>query len=483
MNFTRWIYFERLVSNIKKTPHRKLNRNLGLICDEIEFQIKRVEKRADGSIWGITNGDKIYIDFMHRLKKLLIDPKMQELDKILLSAKNDSQEKFRILFQAQDIPVWPSLSSVYEAIINDSRFITDMIDFPEKFDAQFKFVDVYRTYKKMGYDITRNEKYDLCKSSPDFTITNKPYGGGTIVPPNFYILETRKVVERNIYCPYAFFDLENNHSSIYNGHHMPICYFAWLWVGYSEKFKKDAQQFAYNTGKNMVVFGHPKFDNLFKGLESVDSDAYNVFKEKINGRKVLLYNSHHTVWRDESSCGAFMEYYKAIFHYFKNHPNVILLWRPHPYLFTTLVNRGILNENELTSLIGEVDKIENIILDNTDNYLTSFALSDGLISDGGPSMTFEYVATGKPVYYTVRKNCYVMPKDSIAECYYWINTPSEVEHNLELFFQGKDPFKEERMKKAVYHLGIVDGKCGNRIKEYIFNKTIEEEQERADYVF
>lgn len=61
-------------------------------------------------------------------------------------------------------------------------------------------------------------------------------------------------------------------------------------------------------------------------------------------------------------------------------------------------------------------------------------------------MTFEYVATGKPIYFTVKHNGYVTPKDSIAECWYWIRNPNEVEQYLDMFAKGEDPMALKRLK-------------------------------------
>lgn len=480
MNLSRYVYFEALVKHISKNA-RKLTRSRQKIIDEIDDQIQRILAKQNGGYWPVTEGDKVFIHFLNRLKSSVqerIDKKA--LRELLSSARAQAEAGLKIVFFAQETSVWPSLASFYEECAQDERFITQLVYVPFKHPYAEPSVDYLKIYKeKMGLDIITHDQYDVSAEGPDIAVFVKPYDG---VPEPFYITEIDKVIRRCVYIPYAFFYIPTDMTAFY-GYKLPLHYMAWKNIAYSQKHYEYICRYGYRNGENAVVLGFPRFD-VSSGVNGYKKDDITLaYEKKIRKRKVILWNTHHAFDGTQDNIGTFLDYRDSVFEYFRNHKNAVLLWRPHPMLFGALLNHGVMTEKEIELLKNQLSNEDNIILDESRDYINSFCVSDGMLTDGGPSMALEYIATGKPIYYTVKQNGYVMPEDSVAKCWYWINTPQDLPKHLDMFFRGEDPMKKERPLIAEKYIGLVDGRCGERIKNYIAEQIIKEETERAAFCF
>lgn len=482
LNLTRSCYLNRLLDRLCEMTPALVKENQTRICGFILQEIKHVYVMQAGGCWPITASDQIFLDYLEQISFLIeYDSPPNEFLKIRQEVANRSTDKLKVLFLASDVSVWPSIETVYQAIADDPRFIIDMIDLPIRFDLQYTDTDFYSGHKNSGHSIKHYQEYNLSEESPDVAIYSKPYGGGEIVPPQFYIIDLKKVVPRSVLVPYAFFDLADNDFYIYNGYHFPLHYFAWKWIGYSKKFRDQAQRLSFGEGKNVSTTGHPKFDQIAK-LDSYESDTKEAYRTIIAGRKAVLYNSHHKIGQGPTDSGAFPEYYERLFRYFEQHKDMVLIWRPHPFFFVTALT--VFSQEQLDAVVARVKAIDNIILDQSDNYLAAFALSDALLTDGATSMAFEYVATDKPVYYTAKPNGgFVMPEGSVADLWYWISTPKALEESLEQIRDGKDPMKAQRILDRENYIGSSDGQSGIRIRDEIYQDLVLEETKKVDGFF
>lgn len=484
MNFSRQIYLRTFAENLieakrnetKKHPFPREEAEA-----EIDFQIDRILKKQAGGFWLVTDGDNVFIQRLNILKDLL-EGSFRESDLRTFLEENQqvAQEKVRAVFFTQESCCWPSLASLYQAMAADERYETKVIYTPFEHVNSDKTVDNLKIYtEEMGLPILRHDEYNLSEDSPDIAIFVKPYAN---IPMQYYIADVDKVVRRCVYIPYAFFDIPSDTAKRF-GYSLPLHQMAWRFIAYSQHHFDYIKRYGMRNGCNAVILGHPRFD-ISSGLNGYPNDKITQeYSARIKNRPTILWNTHHFIMDGPEGIGAFMEYKDRVFNYFERHRDAFLLWRPHPLLFGALVNSNIMAQAELDGLLKSLSAQDNVIVDRSKDYINSFALSDGMLSDGGPSMTFEYVSTGKPIYYTVKQNGFKMPEDSVAECWYRINTPDEVDHYLDMFFAGKDPMKQERAEKAKKHLGIVDGHCGERIRDYFMNEIIREEKEKAVYIF
>lgn len=484
MNFSRQTYLKAFMENLIEAKRKGTKTHPFLkekATAEINFQIDQIlEKQTDG-FWPVTDGDDVFIRRLNALKELLAGG-CREWDLREFSGENQqyAREKVRTVFFTQESFCWPSLASLYQAMTADERYEPKLVYIPFEHANADRAVGHFKIYKEeLGLPILRYNEYNLSEDSPDIAFFVKPY---TNIPMQYYIADVDKIVRRCVYIPYAFFDIPTDTAKRY-GYSLPLHQMAWQFIAYSQHHFDYIKRYGMRDGHNAVILGHPRFD-ISSGLNGYPKDKITKqYSAKIKNRRTILWNTHHFISDGPESIGAFLQYKDKVFNYFERHQDAFLLWRPHPLLFGALINNNTMSQTELGVLLKSLSEQDNIIVDRSKDYINSFALSDGMLSDGGPSMTFEYVATGKPIYYTVKQNGYKMPEDSIAECWYWVNSPDEVDRYLDMFFAGKDPMKHERAERAKKHIGVVDGHCGERIRDYLVDEIIREEKEKAAYIY
>lgn len=144
----------------------------------------------------------------------------------------------------------------------------------------------------------------------------------------------------------------------------------------------DLKKHQVVKGRNAVLTGYCKMDKLSQ------------YDYKETERKKILIAAHHTVDTDIIPLSNFLYYYKLILQLPKIYPGVDFVFRPHPLLFTTLVNKRIWTQEQVEQYI-------NCFMNNggtyscEGDYLQLFVDCDAIINDCG-SFTIEWLYTGKP---------------------------------------------------------------------------------------
>lgn len=120
------------------------------------------------------------------------------------------------------------------------------------------------------------------------------------------------------------------------------------------------------------------------------------WKELIHEKKVILYNTSVTSMLQGRENQ--IEKMKWVFHIFKEHPEVVLWWRPHPLELSTI-------QSMLPDLEGRYREVrkqyqdESVgILDESTDLHRAIAISDAYYGDWS-SVVQLYKAVGKPVLY------------------------------------------------------------------------------------
>ena len=142
-------------------------------------------------------------------------------------------------------------------------------------------------------------------------------------------------------------------------------------------------------GKNVVLAGYSKMDGFAR---------YPVQK---NERKKILITPHHTVSREDIPLSNFLEYSDLILDLPDIFPNVDFVFRPHPLLFSTLINEGFWTSEKLDKYISDL-QAKNVIYSTEGDYLGIFAECDAIVNDCG-SFTVEWLYTGKPGCFVYNK--------------------------------------------------------------------------------
>jgi CDP-glycerol glycerophosphotransferase (TagB/SpsB family) len=137
--------------------------------------------------------------------------------------------------------------------------------------------------------------------------------------------------------------------------------------------------------------------------------------------------------------------------YAKQHPEIDLVLRPHPFLFGTLTGRDLMTAYELKTWRTQWDSLPNTFTD-IDGPFTSLALaSDALITDG-VSFIAEYpLVTNKPaIFWKKPEHWEFSTLGKIAEnSSVIVSSMAEVEKALEQVSQGKLPKREAEIEQLI----------------------------------
>lgn len=497
MNYSRGLFFLTVLDLInQKFISLQTHKTKASIVDtakrymEIfkDIEVKFNTKSRIGFFISVSEKEKDFIAYCNSLYKLLgkfVDEtaKARELSKFLaaliedierlkLEVQNNIKTKPCVVFLAQDSSIWPSLESVWEAFANDSRCQVRLIQVPFNHANLDKGTEFLPYYLERGYPVISADNYDMSQDNPDIVFFAKPYDS---VPKEYYIDSVCKVVNRTVYIPYGF----EVAKLVDYQFRQPLQFKAWRVIAHSEANKKMFAKYGYNNGKNVVAMGHPSFDKIIKFLKEKPK-IYPEWESKTRNRKVILWNSHFTIQQD-TGWGTYLLWRELIFKLIFENQDLVLLWRPHPLFFGSLKKNNIMNDLEIDEFKESIKHSDNIILDESGDYRYSMYASDALISDG-TSFLLEYLATKKPILYTPKPDGWGILDDHLVEHYYIANNEEDIIKFFKMMIKGEDPLYEKRMETLGEYLMNLDGRIGEKIKDYLLSELEKEERKSAVYL-
>lgn len=500
MNLTRYIYLESFLESIintiselsssKQIWNKKVDKFVSCVTNEISFQTLRIYERQNSSVWGITSSDEDFVKKLSRIKLFLVEyatrlPKTKrELNRTISLLKSElsclvefGRPKLKVVFLTQETFGWPSFQTVYDAFIHSNDAIVDLVYIPFEHVNNDKNKDWFLEYEKLGLQIKRYETYPLALESPDIAFFVKPYDG---IPKSFYIDAIDQVVPRNVYIPYFVNWMSPVNIDYLIKYHfqLPLQYKAWRIFDAPLYTKELHKKYGFRNGDNVISFGHPRFDlSLF--LEEFRRNITDSWKEKIQNKKVILWNTHVIMSQKNSSNSDWSTFEEIgmkllnIFHK-DEFKDAVLLWRPHPSFFAGLLNSGRYTEKDVEEIIAFVDTSPNIILDRSIDYRNAFSISDGLISDAS-SFLVEYLICNKPILYTHKKNAAPIVNSSLLPAFSEGDTWKSIIEFIKMVVKEKDHLRNER-ENVINTLGLrTEGCVGENIKNYCIKELINEE--------
>ncbi len=417
-----------------------------------------------------TNGNKI---------QKQLDKKMLSIES---SVKNDIKVKLEIVFMPYKASMWDSLESIWKAADEDpdcDAYVVPIPYYDRKPDHSFGEFHYEGNQYPDYVPVVHYETYNLEQRRPDVIYIHNPYDANnyvTSVDPRFYSDQLKKYTDCLVYVPY--YVLHNRisenlacASAVINSDYVFV---------QNESFVDDYCGYLSNyipidTLKQKIIScGSPKIDKIINYEKNMSS--YNEqWKEKINGRKVVFFNTNISYLLQKNE--RFIEELIRVFKIFEKHnENCLLLWREHPLTISTLQSmRPQLLKDYLNLKSYFIKKNIGIIDDKSDAY-EAMSISDCYYGSAG-SLAVVYGITGKPMLISNYKYdcCSPERKDISLEDFLLSNGKSFLytERNpntLELFIENLDKFDENKQQRldAVHTLiDNYDGTSGEKIHNYI----------------
>lgn len=328
--------------------------------------------------------------------------------------REEQEVKKAMVFLPYNASMWDSMEGVWKAAMADkehcSPYVVPLPYYDKNPDGTFKeqHCDIDRFPKEVPVIDWRT--IDLEKLHPDIIIIHDPYDDTnhiTTIDPKYYAKNLRKWTDKLVYIPYFVFpepDLNNQRVCNYIGG-----FAKQMGVALSNLtiVQSEAVREAYIRAllppttplersyweKHILALGSPKIDKV-RNLKKEDFSLPEDWRRIIEGKKVILYNT--SVTDVVHITNLFLPKIRDVLAVFRASKEVVLWWRPHPLLESTIQRMCPEILSEYRELVKEYREGGWGIYDDTSDMHRSIAFSDAFYGDGS-SMAVLYRMTGKPV--------------------------------------------------------------------------------------
>lgn len=327
-----------------------------------------------------------------------IECRYKILEDTLSCVRNIIVEKNKIVFMPYKFCMWDSMESVYDAACKSRE------------DWEVKVLPLPYRYKDTGavcYEgeyfgdlpgFVYYEEYHLEIEKPDIIVIHNPYdqyNKVTEVFREYFSSELRKYTTRLVYIPYYInqYNKESIDRMILPGVKNATDIFV-----QSEEIRRQYRH--WNPEKDIYAVGSPKIDRIVRAANQA-GNACNTFF--LNTHVVMILNKPEQ----------FLKRTEELLLYFQGHPELSLIWRPHPMSLHTFESEE--NKKAFERLLLCYKDINNISLDESEDFIDSLLRADAYIGDRSSLMAL-FGMQGKPMYiYDMEKtdiqldcmNCYI----------------------------------------------------------------------------
>lgn len=408
---------------------RDIQRSLNMLseCQEFAISLGEVIEEFEGenhttaqSIGGYC--DIVYEAYMEISKA---DGKINEikiykmLNKQLLiienSAKNDIAVKKEVVFLPYKASMWDSMESVWMAARDDENCDAYVIAIPyyernadQSLGEMHYEGDEYPDY----VPITDWQAYKIEERKPDIIYIQNPYDECnfvTCVHPQYFSRELKKYTDMLVYLPYfvGVNDRVGDHfctaPGVMNADRVIVQSKAVkkIYIENIRKFEKEhnCKGIFGDLEKKILPLGSPKLDRIKRVIENGTIEIPEGWKDKIyrsdgEKKKIVLYNTTIDALLKHSEI--YMDKLRSVLAVFRQEEGVVLLWRPHPLLVTTIKSMRPDLYREYMEIVKKYQEEGWGIYDETADIDRAIVLSDAYYGDGS-SVVELYKVTGKPI--------------------------------------------------------------------------------------
>lgn len=312
-------------------------------------------------------------------------------------------DKIKICFLPYKASMWDCMESVWEAAAADGECEAKVVPIPYyERDDQGKITrECYDGELFPSYvPVTPYRSYDLSKERPDILYIHNPYDGGntvTTVHPDYFSSNLKKYTDLLVYIPYYF---------IGNGP-LPDCHLSLPAYEYVDRIivqdeeKVDALA-DFVPREKILAIGSPKVDRILKldrqKEELIEKEIPAQWREKIQGKKVILYNISVTgILRNSRYL---LDKIRYVLSCFEGREDVVLWWRPHPLLEATIKSAMPELYQSYQEIKHAFAESRNGILDESGDASVAAVIADAYLGENSSSLMHYFGVLGKPVMYT-----------------------------------------------------------------------------------
>lgn len=313
-----------------------------------------------------------------------------------------NQRRIKAVFLTFYFEAWDALADVHAQMLADSRFDVTVVSIPRRFSRDEPFggeETVSKFFDQLGvghlrFDDAAVGLAKLRELSPDYVFINYPWQRN--YQPE-YRVEVLSEFTKVCYVPYYSLALVNEPGEVGV---TPYLYTQRSNQLASLVFTQDPNTLeAYSKtdrGNSYVhLTGTPKLDALVRKAQESGSK----WPLSNSGNRRMVWAPHHSFSSAWFNFGMFPELFQEMLSFAELNPNLDIVMRPHPIMFGSLVEQGILPESILNEWVNRWQSLLNTAIDHESDIAELFAAADLFVTDG-ISFLGEYpIATGKPTIF------------------------------------------------------------------------------------
>lgn len=394
---------------------------------------------------------------------------------------------YRVVFLPYKASMWDSLESIWKCFAADERCETSVVPIPY-FEANRQLNQWEECYEGDQYPedvpVVHFQEYLLEDKKPDLVFVHNPFDQCnhiTTVHPAYYSQELKKSCGKMVYVPY--YVNPGFLSGDYN--QLPLLYRADYIVLQSEKMKETCREFPYYD--RVLPFGSPKFDKVIR-LNNAKAAPPEEWNMDMSGKKKLLLNTTVTDFLESDE--KLMTKLRSFFEKVAAMDEIIIIWRPHPLLESTVKAMRPQLIEKFQQLIEYFNENHVGVMDRTADVSRAVAATDAYVGSYYSSIMGLFEVCNKPVFCFDSKNIYETEdklgrKRANAEDVFRMNGEFDFFACHESMEYTFDDFVEdlvgERLGKVLESQRIaengisnnLDGTCGIKVYEYIMKDLIQ----------
>ena len=383
-------------------------------------------------------------------------------------------EKIRIVVVFQVASFWPSIAFLYRELVADERFEVIIMCYDEPVDTSIKTETARAFLEENNIPFIDWMNFSMRDYAPHVVMLQTPYDSNR--RKEFKSNYLKMAGYRVVYVPYGMEIGDTPHSRKQQLDHI-VRRYAWKIYTFSEAMHRDYRVYSEQED-NVVVTGLPKFDSLYhKELFPLNKTIF----DKAKGRKIILWKVHFPKTamvngKVELFTPDINEYIEFA-DYIQIDSDNFYIFMPHPRFLEFNEDKRI--HKQLTELMDKLKAIENVYVDNMDDYRNSLLNADAIIVDRS-SVMVEAAAVGVPILFMSNREFKEPMTQAISpliNSYYQGDTCSDMIAFVQMVNKGMDTEKEMRDAMFGKCIPFFDGKCSERIKNDIYNSLMKEKQD------
>lgn len=378
--------------------------------------------------------------------------------------------KIRIVFLFQVASFWPSQEQLYFRLLEDERFDVKLVCYDDGFDKSIKTETAREYLEANHYKFTPWEVFSIDDFNPHVVVLQTAYD--TNRKPPYTSKALSKKGRRVVYVPYGIEIADTLHA---REDHFRLAIMDNVWRVYT---LSDAMQQEYHLHLNKKVavqaFGLPRFDALYKREFAPNEEI----RRRANGRKIVLWKVHFPKVIKEYSKNILVTpdiaEYLIFADMIKQMSDIFFVFMPHPRFKEFNADRLV--REQTLQLVSMLEGVENVYIDDADDYRPSLFMADGIIVDRSAVM-IEAAAVNVPVLYMYNEK-YDEPMTKavqpLIDSYYQGTTYQDMIAFIDQMRNNQDPKREQREAAFSTCVPFYDGKCSERIADDIASGVMNE---------